>query len=103
VAGKPRQSVLVSQGSRHSCSDRQDQQREPCLADMFRQVGIYAGSIVNGAKPADLPVLQSTKFEFVINLQTAKAPASSTARRPPRACRRPRALAWWILPARLRG
>jgi ABC-type uncharacterized transport system substrate-binding protein len=33
------------------------------LADMFRQVGIYAGSIVNGAKPADLPVLQSTKFE----------------------------------------
>jgi putative tryptophan/tyrosine transport system substrate-binding protein len=43
------------------------------LADMFRQVGIYAGSIVNGAKPADLPVLQSTKFEFVLNLPTAKA------------------------------
>jgi len=43
------------------------------FVDSFRQIGVYTGSILKGANPADLPIQQSTKFEFVINMNTAKA------------------------------
>jgi putative ABC transport system substrate-binding protein len=45
----------------------------PDFTDVFRQVGVYAGSILKGAKPAELPVLQSNKFDLVINITTANA------------------------------
>jgi ABC-type uncharacterized transport system substrate-binding protein len=67
-----RVAVLVNPGSREYVAVGGLMSYGTNLAEVFHQVGVYTGKILKGAKPEDLPVVQPTKFEFVINLQTAK-------------------------------
>jgi putative ABC transport system substrate-binding protein len=78
--GRRSQFVMLASRDRipTSCSNREMLEAGLLMSygadnlDMYHQVGVYTGQILKGAHPADLPVLQSTKFEFVINMQTAR-------------------------------
>jgi putative ABC transport system substrate-binding protein len=73
IALAARYAVPVMYFSRDFASDGGLISYGPNLSEAYHQVGVYAGQILNGAKPANLPVVQPSKFELVINLQTAKA------------------------------
>ena len=65
-------SVPIPSSSVGGCSSPRGRSYGTSLIEVFRQLGVYAGRILKGAKPTDLPVVQSTRFDFVINLITAK-------------------------------